>query len=96
MRARRDGDIQRAFPDCLPDVFTDEEADYFYRALISKKVVAAELSKQIMGIDYDNFKDSVSDRELHDAYVDIWWRMLWLQADRLGLANRPTLPFTRS
>jgi hypothetical protein len=70
VRARMNGHIENVFPDA--NVFTMEAADYKYRALICRDEVQRAITDQISKIDYDNFKNSVGDRQLHDAYLQIW------------------------
>ena len=77
VRARIEGHIQAIFPEAT--VFADESADYLYRAYIDRKEVALQVGNEILGIDYDNFKASVDDRELHDAYMAFWRVMHKLQ-----------------
>ena len=70
--ARVKGDIERVFNDA--SVFEDLAADYKYRAFINRQIVQAEISKQVEGIDYYNFKGSISkeEQERHDAYMRVW------------------------
>ncbi|MCC7068518.1 MAG: hypothetical protein IT523_08695 [Burkholderiales bacterium] len=70
VRARRDGDIERVFPDAIVSVLPG--TDYRCRARIKRTEVAAAVAKRIVEIDYDNFKDGVRDRALHDAYLGVW------------------------
>jgi len=70
VRARMNGHIENVFPDA--NVFTMEDADYKYRALICRSEVQRAMTDQISKIDYDNFKNSVGNRQLHDAYLKIW------------------------
>ena len=70
VRARRRGDIERMFPSAK--VTEDTKTDYLYRAVIHKAEVMEKIDTMIDGIDYPNFRDSVKDRELHDAYLDVW------------------------
>ena len=60
--------------------------DYLYRALISRKVVTEVLAKKIMDIDYDNYKDAITDKakDRNDAYLSVWWELMNLQRDRVG------------
>ena len=78
VRARVAGHIQQVFPEAK--VFTDPKADYLYRAFIGRKAVAQAVAASIESIDYDNFKDSVDDDQLHVAYVKVWGVMEKLQA----------------
>ena len=77
VRARRAGDIERVWPDAT--VERTAGRDYLYRARIPEKDVGAAISAQISAIDYDNFKDSVKDHALHDAYFKVWHAMAGLQ-----------------
>ncbi|WP_441280588.1 hypothetical protein [Tardiphaga sp. 862_B3_N1_1] len=70
VRARRLGDIETVFPDAK--VEKRPERDYLFRALISREDVGMALMAQAMGINYNNFKDSVRDHKLHDAYAAFW------------------------
>ena len=78
VRARVAGHIQQVFPEAK--VFTDSKADYLYRAFIGRKAVAQAVAASIEDIDYDNFKDSVDDDQLHVAYMKVWGVMEKLQA----------------
>jgi|SRR5580704_18831608 hypothetical protein len=77
VRARHEGDIERAFPDIAATV--DESADYRYRAVIPREVVAQRLSEVAGSIDYPNFKNTVHDHDRRDAYMEIWSTMYRLQ-----------------
>lgn len=70
VRARRDGDIERVFPDAKVEVTLGN--DYRCRARVPRKDVAAALTQRVMAVDYDNFKGSVEEDELHDAYMGVW------------------------
>lgn len=77
VRARVAGHIETIFPGA--SVFKNAQADYFYRALIDREEVARRISQEALGIKYDNFKSSVADRALHDAYLGFWRIMHKLQ-----------------
>jgi hypothetical protein len=77
VRARMAGHIEALFPEAT--VFTDPSADYFFRAFIDREKVALQLSNELLEIDYDNFKASVADQELHAAYFEFWRVMNKLQ-----------------
>lgn len=72
VRARVSGDIEKVFNDA--DVFEDANADYKYRSYLDKKVVANTISEELMNINYDNFKSSVSkdDKMRSSAYMKVW------------------------
>lgn len=69
-RARLLGDLQRAFGRCL--VWETTSADYRYRAVLTRKRVARAIAEHALSIDYDNFKDSVSEDARHAAYMRVW------------------------
>ena len=59
----------------------DAGTDYRYRIVVSKKTwtaIAAELANEI---DYNNFKNSVRDHDLHRALMDVWQRMYRMQME---------------
>jgi hypothetical protein len=77
VRARRRGDIERMFPSAK--VIEDTKTDYLYRAVLPRDVVKQAVADMIDHIDYPNFKNSVKDRMLHDAYLDVWAAMAGVQ-----------------
>ena len=46
--------------------------DYHYRITLTRGMLKRIMAEQIDFIDYPNFKNSVSDSELHSFYSDIW------------------------
>jgi hypothetical protein len=70
VRARRPGDIERVFPGA--DVKKSTSTDYLFRAVVPRADVADALMTMAMTVDYSNFKNSVGDRRLHDAYSGFW------------------------
>jgi hypothetical protein len=62
VRARRQGDIDRVFP----------EADYRFRAWLPRERVAAVLTQQVESLAYTNFKSSIHDHAYHDAAMGVW------------------------
>lgn len=70
VRARRSGDIERVFPGAK--VIKSPGTDYLFRAVVKRAEVGAALAKQAEAIGYGNFKGSVKDRRLHDAYSAFW------------------------
>lgn len=70
VRARVQGHIERVFPN-VRENYTPL-ADYGYRAVIHQDEVAKVMASKVEGIDYPNFKSSVKDRGLHDAYYGVW------------------------
>ncbi|MGB5136633.1 MAG: hypothetical protein WBN89_15825 [Prochlorococcaceae cyanobacterium] len=41
--------------------------------------MADALASRVMALDYPNFKNSISDRDLHDAAMKVWGVMYGLQ-----------------
>lgn len=77
VRARVRGHIENVFP--TAKTFIDADADYRYRAFIDRTAVAKVVADRLLAIDYDNFKDSVDDDQLHVAYLQVWSAMKKLQ-----------------
>ena len=77
VRARRKGDIERVFPGA--EVERTPGRDYLYRAHIDREVVAEVMADHIRGINYSNFKNSVRNHRLHDAYAAVWGIMARFQ-----------------
>tara|TARA_R110002074_G_C12009649_1_gene615240 strand:- start:117 stop:440 length:324 start_codon:yes stop_codon:yes gene_type:complete len=74
VRARARKHLYNIFPDC--ELFTDADADYPFRTYIKRVDVVETIARRLTGINYDNFKDSVDDDVLHNAYSDVW-REMW-------------------
>ena len=80
VRARVNGDIEKVFSDA--DVFEDKDADYKYRSYIDREVVANAIGKELLNINYDNFKNSVSkdDGIRGNAYMNVWMALNQMQS----------------
>jgi hypothetical protein len=61
-------------------VYQREGSDYLYRADLPRQLVADAIAQRLEDIDYSNFKNSVKNRQLHDAYAGFWTIMYRLQA----------------
>lgn len=70
VRARMKGHIESVFPDAK--VTESTHTDYRYRAILPREIVADVISAQLMYLSYSNFKNSVNNRRLHDAYGAFW------------------------
>lgn len=77
VRARRKEHITAVFPDA--NVRESFGTDYQFRANVNRKDVAMAIAQHIERITYGNFKDSVRNKPLHDAYMGIWTIMSKLQ-----------------
>lgn len=83
VRARRPGDIEAVFPEAV--VTKSTSTDYAFRAVLPRARVAGAIAAEVMGIKYDNFKNSVKDNRLHDAYAAFW---------NVHARLQPTAPYT--
>jgi hypothetical protein len=70
VRARRQGDIERVFPDAT--VQTTPCNDYHFRARINRESVGVAIAESVRSITYGNFKGSVREPHRHDAYMGVW------------------------
>lgn len=82
VRSRIAGHLEALFPHA--EVVTTPRADYRYRSYINREEVADAVAASVRNIDYDNFKNSVPDVELHEAYFRFWLTMCNLQHKSLG------------
>ena len=73
VRARIKGDIDQLFPDA--GVMETPLADYRYRAWIDRQAVSNAFTKQIEGLNYTNFKNSVKDKERQKPLMHVWQAM---------------------
>lgn len=80
VRSRIKGDIQKAVPGAK--VFEDLNADYRYRALVTRDEFKSAMCDAVDRIDYPNFKNSIAttDHRRHSAYSNVWSVM----AERFG------------
>lgn len=72
VRARREGDIEKVFPDAKVEKTVG--VDYLYRARMDRGVVAQAIGGLLYDLDYSNFKDSIpyADKELKSACTKVW------------------------
>jgi len=84
----RTHDHLAAFIDPL-DIFTDESADYKYRAEIPREQLESLMLSLADEVDYDNFKNSIltKERKYHAACHEVWATMQRLQ-DKQAAWNR--------
>jgi hypothetical protein len=73
VRARRAGDIERVFPDAA--VTRTPLNDYRFRARVDRERVALAMADAVRAVTYPNFKDTVQERDRHEAYLDVWVAM---------------------
>ena len=91
VRSRRRGDIERIFG-------TEEEvnvsADYHFRQFIHRDHVAGVMAREVQRISYPNFKNSVKDPQLKEAFTSVWtigYKMQWENYDK-GVQRRRVVP----
>jgi hypothetical protein len=58
---------------------TTPAGDYLYRAFIPRSFAVQRVEELTMGIDYDNFKNTLDDHDYHDAAFEVWSAMHKLQ-----------------
>ena len=82
-RARQDLESLRAkYLPTLGEIAEDESADYRFRAQAPREDVAKAIAEAIADIDYDNFKDAISERmgwARERIYHDAWRAFLAIQ-----------------
>ena len=81
VRARRPGDIEKVFGDKVK-VTRSTDSDYLLRAIVAVEQVELAMKRAVRNIEYENFKNSVEDHELHDAYMKVWGAMSEVQNPR--------------
>jgi hypothetical protein len=77
---RRPRDIEKVFGKVKVTRSTD--SDYLHRATIKIEDVELAMNRAIESVSYENFKSSVKDKKLHDAYLRVWSAMSELQNPR--------------
>jgi hypothetical protein len=81
VRSRVKGDLEELWPDAA--VEETPYADYGFRTRLGRKEVALAVAKQVMEIDYTNFKDNITDKRRKPFYLVVWHAM-WEMQDALG------------
>jgi hypothetical protein len=70
VRARRLQDIENIFPD--KNIIVGGSTDYNYRVFVDKTEFAEMVMDRISNINYDNFKNSTHEPDLHNLYGNFW------------------------
>ena len=87
VRARNPEHLKALFP--TQHIEESTGTDYRWRVFVPKAEFAEWAKKQVEGIAYDNFKNSVDDHDLHDLYADFWtlhWKYQFRIVDRIKKA----------
>ena len=82
VRSRIAGDIEEVFPDA--NVMETSNADYRFRAWVSREKVNKAISEYIQNLNYINFKNSVEDRARIRPLMRVWSTMYEHQEARLN------------
>lgn len=70
VRSRQKQDILQLFP--YAEIVETPMRDYAFRTFLPAETVAEVITKQILAIRYDNFKNTVADSRRHYIYGRIW------------------------
>jgi hypothetical protein len=70
VRSRHRGDIRQVFNDA--SVEETPRNDYAFRARIDRETVAIAMARAVLGIHYNNFKNSVPDDTRRSIYSKVW------------------------
>lgn len=73
VRARRQGHIENVFPNA--EVQETPNADYAFRAWITRDQLKQAMMSEIDNMEYTNFKNSIDDPHYHDACLEAWFAM---------------------
>jgi hypothetical protein len=91
VRARKAAHLSAIFPNHR--IYQWKGRDYPCRVFVERTELAGRIGAAVLGIGYDNFKNSVKDNALHDAYSAVWGVMHRFQHgafDRKPKAAGPT------
>ena len=72
VRARAEGTLERLFPRYKDEVFTDKQADYFYRLFIPRSKFLNFLIDELGNLHYTNFKNIIEDEDYHELCSTVW------------------------
>lgn len=87
VRARVKEDLENLFPGYENNIVETEDSDYRFRLFLGKQFVADVIRNRVVGVNYDNFKNSVKEPWRKKAYMDIWAVMFKVQASFYGAKN---------
>ncbi len=80
VRARFPGDIEHWFPEA--EIAETPDADYRFRASLTRERVSEAVALRVRQINYTNFKASIEDYYRHGAYSKVWAVMKEEQEER--------------
>ena len=82
VRSRIVGDIEEVFPGA--NVMETPNADYRFRAWVSREKVDKAISEYVQNLNYINFKNSVEDQDRLKPLMRVWSTMHEHQEARLN------------
>lgn len=73
VRARVPGDLENTFGS-VHKVHETDDSDYRFRMYLDQEYVAETIQRNILEIDYDNFKNSIpkDDKDRYSYYTKVW------------------------
>ena len=89
VRARAPGHLVEIFGPQTEEICSPNN-DYSWRTILTRKEFEEGVVNAMRNIDYTNFKNSVQDEDLHDAYLDVWTDMFMYQREvnkKIGLTS---------
>lgn len=90
VRARMEGDLERAFQVNSSEVLETSDSDYRFRITVTKDELNAAIISYVSNyLDYTNFKNSIpkEDKARYKAYTGVWQEMLEYQEDVYGMSD---------
>lgn len=92
VRTRDEESVKRLAQAVGRDYHETKAGDYLYRIQVTRREFRTFLGDEVDRIGYGNFKSSVKNKPLHDAYMKVWSAMAALQPTRpwSGLPKRET------
>lgn len=79
VRARQPEILISLFPE--NELIITPDADYRYRKIIAQSDLIEVLNEEVEDMQYDNFKNSISNQDYHDACSRVWGCMYQYQQD---------------
>lgn len=89
VRARDFESIKNIFGENT-EVTETPDNDYRFRASIPREIVGEVIATKLANIEYGNFKNSVQNHGLHDAYSAFWHTMYMYQENRYQKHKYPS------
>ena len=86
VRSRIAGDIEEVFPDA--NIMETCNADYRFRAWVSREKVNNAISEYVRNLNYINFKNSVEDEVRIRPLMRVWSTMYEYQEAQLNTSSR--------